>query len=609
MSNGFAATAIDGQPARPSSRLQEEVRSSFDFLPATLAGNAVGLAIVGVLLGAAAPAALLAGWLAAYAVMLGARLALLRRFRRADPCTPAQWRRWQWAWNLGTLVSGALWGATAWLFYGLGNSMQQVGLIITVYTFCAVAVPVLAHQPRVFMLFTALCCVPLAARVASNGTPGSWQLAGVLLTIFATTSVLAHAYRQALHRAIDLKLQADGLALQLHAEKQAAEAARQEAEVANRAKTQFFAAASHDLRQPLHAMGLFAEALRAKTHNNDAEVVHLVNSINGSVDALESLFCELLDITRIDSGGVDVHPQPFAIEGLLRKLRLGFEPNAFEKGLALRFRGGWHVAHADPVLVERIVRNLVSNAIRYTQDGSVLVSARPRGEQLLLQVWDTGPGIDEADQQRIFEEFYQLPTNGAALPPEQHKGLGLGLAIVKRLAGLMGAPLTLRSRPDHGSVFTLQLPIGQLPATRTEAPRASTSAGLTLAGRLIVLVEDEPAVRAGLEALLHTWGATLASFDSHTTCATWAAARPATEPPPDLVITDHRLESGRTGIDAIRLLRQHFGAALPAIVVTGSSLSGHENEAQRDDFHLLIKPVAPARLRAMVAFKLGVKRN
>ncbi len=158
-------------------------------------------------------------------------------------------------------------------------------------------------------------------------------------------------------------------------------------------------------------MGLFAEALRARTH--EPEVAQLVNSINESVDALEGLFSELLDITRIDSGGVEVHPDNFELAEIFRKVRLHFEPAAFEKGLALRIRGGQHVAFADPLLVERIVRNLLSNAIRYTSDGSVLVSCRRRGERLLLQVWDTGPGIGASERARVFEEFYQVPGTRA----------------------------------------------------------------------------------------------------------------------------------------------------------------------------------------------------
>ena len=416
--------------------------------------------------------------------------------------------------------------------------------------------------------------------------------------------MLARTYRQALQRALELKLQADHLLAQLRIEKLAADAARQEAEVANRAKTQFFTAASHDLRQPLHAMGLFAEALRQKNH--DVEVAHLVNSINESVDALEGLFSELLDITRIDSGGIEVHPQHFPLADLYRKLRLHFEPAAFEKGLALRFRGALHVVHADPLLVERILRNLVSNAIRYTADGTVLVGCRRRGDRLWLQVWDTGPGIAEDQQTRVFEEFYQLP-HGPRTEAHQRKGLGLGLAIVKRLADLMGAPVELRSQPGRGTVFSLELPLGKwVPQTQ---PMLSGKGllSLTLEGRTIVVVEDEPAVLSGLEALLHGWGASILAFDSVAACRLWVQTAHGSMPGPDLLIVDYRLENGLTGADALASLRERFGADLPAIVITGSTMSSLDLEAQQKNFHLLIKPVVPNKLRAMIAFKLGVK--
>jgi len=431
-----------------------------------------------------------------------------------------------------------------------------------------------------------------------------YLLAGELVLIISFTFVLANSYRQALQRAIDLKVQADELAAQLRVEKLAADAARREAEIANRAKTQFFTAASHDLRQPLHAMGLFAEALRQRVHQ--PEVAQLVNSINESVDALEGLFSELLDITRIDSGGIEVHDQHFEVGDILRKLRLHFEPAAFEKGLALRLRGGQRVVFADTLLVERILRNLVSNAIRYTDDGSVLVSCRQRAGRIVLQVWDSGPGIRDAEQQKIFDEFYQVPHTGA-VSPEQRKGLGLGLAIVKRLAALMKAPLSMSSRVGHGTVFTLELPVGKTLRAPAQVLPGKGPVGITLAGRLIVVVEDEPAVRAGLEVLLKGWGAEIAAFDSVAESARWAQSCDPAVVKPDLLIVDYRLEEGHTGVDAIRALRERFGAAVPAIVVTGSTMTGHDKDAQTHDFHLLIKPVVPNKLRAMIAFKLGVK--
>ena len=606
------------------SPLPEVVQSTYDYLPASLAGYTAGVGVVTMLFWSIAPPALMLPWLGAFVLLGLARFFVWQGFKRALLQTRADWSRWLLRSNIGTLAAGAFWGFTGWAFYDEGSGLQQTGLIIIVYTFCVVGIPVLSIQPRIYLAFAALSFLPMVVRIASVGDSYSYQLAGELVLIISFTTILARTYRQTLQRAIDLKVQADELLVQLRIEKKAAEAARQQAEVANRAKTQFFTAASHDLRQPLHAMGLFAEALRQRVHRpagppqgsiaegaarsvvDDPEVAQLVNSINESVDALEGLFSELLDITRIDNGGVEVHDQHFAVGDILRKLRLNFEPSAFEKGLSLRLRSGERVVFADPLLVERILRNLVSNAIRYTNDGSVLVSCRRQGDRVLLQVWDTGIGIREAERARIFEEFYQVPNTGA-VSPEQRKGLGLGLAIVKRLADLMHAPLSMRSQAGRGTVFTLELPVGKAPRALAQAVPGKAPLGITLEGRLVVIVEDEPAVRRGLEVLIKGWGASIASFDSVAASAAWAQMSDLAIVKPDLLIVDYRLEDGLTGVDAIKALRARFGAAVPAILVTGSTMTGHEMDAQTHNFHLLIKPVVPNKLRAMIAFKLGVK--
>jgi len=293
-------------------------------------------------------------------------------------------------------------------------------------------------------------------------------------------------------------------------------------------------------------------------------------------------------------------------------LRLHFEPTAFEKGLLLAFRGEQHVAQADPVLLERILRNLVSNAIRYTDEGGVLVACRPWRGRLRLQVWDSGIGISEAALPRIFDEFYQVNST-RPLEPHQRKGLGLGLAIVKRLAGLMAAPLDVRSRPGHGTVFTLEVPPGKA-VRAAEAGPGSLKAplGLTLEGKRIVVVEDEPAVREGLVVLLQAWGASVLSFDTVEALEAWLTGHAGLgghdTGPPHLALVDFRLPQHRTGIDALQALRARWpGQRLPAIMITGSSLGGHEDQALTHDYHLLIKPVLPNKLRAMIAFKLGLR--
>ena len=622
---------MSAPPTAPAPDVPADVAGDLDHLralfvqtPATLIGYLLGAGVIVWLFGGVAPRAQLVGWLAALLLLWCVRLAHYLRFRRDPDVGDATLRRWRTSWHALVLLQGSLWGVAGWLFWGLGPAYHKLALILVVYTYSVSAVQLLGSQPKVFLGFIALVFAPAIVRIASDASePGHLQLAVIASILFGATVLMARTYGSALGLVIRLKARTDELAARLRAEmratdeqrqvaedaRRAADDARRAAEEASRAKTQFFAAASHDLRQPLHAMGLFAEALRERSR--DPEVASLVHSINESVDALEGLFGELLDITRIDSGGVDVQPQPVRMKELFARLRLHFEPIAFEKGLALSFRGERHVAQADPVLLERILRNLVSNAIRYTGDGGVLVACRPRsatGEnRLLLQVWDSGVGIAPDSLPRVFDEFYQV-QGARPLGPGQRKGLGLGLAIVKRLAALMQAPLEVRSRLGHGTVFSLQVPTGRAPRTidggEGAAPRLPI--GLTLQGRTIVVVEDEAAVREGLVVLLQAWGARVPVFDSVEAVEAWLAA--TGEPAPDLLLVDYRLPHGRTGVEAMVALRAHWPRQrLPAIVITGSTLVGHEHEAEVHDYHLLIKPVLPNRLRAMIAFKLGVR--
>ena len=585
--------------------LTDRVHALFSYATTTNMSYVLAAAMFVVLFrGDVSPLAL-GGWAGVFLLVIAGRAWTAWSYHRVGPSDDAASVVWLRAWNIGTLASGALWGAAAWLFYGHGEPLHQLAMVLVIYAFCVGSTPLLGWQRSIFFAYIGLSVVPTIARVWHFGGPGSMGLLVVSVLILAMTVRLGRNYRDSFGELVELKARAQRLAGQLRAETAIAEAARREAELANRAKTQFFAAASHDLRQPLHALGLFAEALRQKTR--DDETMQLINSINGSVDALDGLFSELLDITKIDTGGVEPRPTDFQLDEVFRKIRLHFEPIAFEKGLMLRVRGGHRHAYADPLLVERIVRNLTANAIRYTNDGGVLVCARTRGSKLLLQVWDTGVGIGEADRERVFDEFVQLHDADASVDPHQRKGLGLGLAIVRRLSSLMSAPLTLRSQRGRGTVFTLEVPQGR-PRPAAAAPvRSSAPLGVTLDRRLVVMIEDDPAVKSGLEVLLKSWGASVIAFDSLQACQQWAQAAEPSMLKPDLIIADYRLESGHTGVEAIRALRGMLERSIPAIVVTGSVLSSHEREAAEQDFHLLLKPVVPGKLRAMIAFKLGLR--
>jgi signal transduction histidine kinase/CheY-like chemotaxis protein len=600
------APSTDSNLPTPSDAilLEDSTRLVYRQHSAALTGQFLGVLTVTLVFWEHAPHLTLLGWAGSFTFMWVLRFANLLSYERAvlqNRVDPGPWYR---RWKIGAILSAALWGVVPVLLYQHGGHFERLVVMLAVYSYAIGSVPYMAAHTRMFIGCMAMYFVPMITITAMYDAQGL-QIAGVWGLMCLCVLALGRAFRNMFGEMVGLRMQTQELAHELRGEMKAAEAAQREAEAANRAKTQFFAAASHDLRQPLHALGLFAEALRNRS--KDDEVAHLVNSINSSVDALEGLFSELLDITKIDTGGVDIDPEHFAVRDLFTRIQLHFEPIAFEKGLMLSFHGEQHHCYADPLVVERIIRNLVSNAIRYTEDGGVLVSCRRRGEQLCLQVWDTGIGIADKEQGRIFEEFYQTQSN-RPLQPHHRKGLGLGLAIVKRLSDLLEAPLTLRSRVGRGTVFTLMLPVGRAPRMQPigSAPRASL--GVTLDRRHIVVVEDELAVLEGLQVLLKSWGATVSAFDSVAAVSAWADSfDSATMGAPDLLMVDYRLPDQRTGIDAIKALRSRFGATLPAILVTGSTMTQHEKEAREHQFHVLLKPVVPTKLRAMIAFKLSLR--
>ena len=252
---------------------------------------------------------------------------------------------------------------------------------------------------------------------------------------------------------------------------------------------------------------------------------------------------------------------------------------------------------SDPVLVERILRNLVSNALRYTRAGGVLVGARRRGKEMSIEVWDTGIGIPPEQQDRVFEEFYQLAN------PERNskKGLGLGLSIVKRLVNLLGAHIDLRSIPGRGSVFKVRLPLGMRPVVDQSRKKKPATAPGDLSGRVIVVVEDEAAVLEGMRVLLEGWGAEVVAGASIR--ETMAEVEPLARTP-DLIVADYGLRDGNVGTQAIAALRERFKSQIPAIIVSGSTTPAHVDEAKAIDAHLLLKPVMPAKLRTLIHFKL-----
>jgi signal transduction histidine kinase/ActR/RegA family two-component response regulator len=359
---------------------------------------------------------------------------------------------------------------------------------------------------------------------------------------------------------------------------------------ANRAKSRFLAAASHDLRQPMHALGLFVSQLNHRI--KDPENRRLTGRIEAAVTALQALLDALLDVSRLDAGVVNANLSDFRIATLLERIETTFVPEATDRNLHFRVKRCRLAAHSDPVLLERILINLVANALRYTESGGILIGCRRRGNMVRIEVWDTGVGIVPEHQQAIFQEFYQVGN------PERDrtKGLGLGLSIAARLARLLGGRIDVQSTPGRGSVFAVEVP--KAAELNNDLP-ASPSPALhePLRDALVLVVDDDTLAREALAGLMEQWGCRAVTAASGEQALSTLAG---TGQVPDAVLCDYRLPAGEVGSAVIRQLRERYGSELPAALITGDTAPERLRDAKESGVPLLHKPVQPARLRALL---------
>ena len=385
---------------------------------------------------------------------------------------------------------------------------------------------------------------------------------------------------------------------------EALRAARDEAERANVAKSRFLAVASHDVRQPMHALGLLLAALSRRIV--DPELRSIVSVMEESLAAMSELFNALLDVSKLDAGVIVPEVVDLPLAPLLARMANDYGPPAREKGLELRIVPCSAAVRSDAVLLDRIVRNLVSNAIVHTRTGRVVVGCRRRGDSLRIEVHDTGPGIPADQLGAIFQEFRQLGNPGR----DRRQGLGLGLAIVERLARLLGHRIDVASVPGRGSTFAVEAPRSTA-AALPQAPAPAADAGAAdLAGARVLVLDDDAAVLAATDRLLRDWG-----------CIVYAAASAGAaleqlaraDGPLDLMIADRRLAEGEAGervLARIRAGAQHAGTQPAAgLIVTGETASDVLRALEDTGFKVLNKPVRPARLRALMAALLRTRRE
>ncbi len=370
--------------------------------------------------------------------------------------------------------------------------------------------------------------------------------------------------------------------------------AKEAAERANQAKSRFLAAASHDLRQPLQALAMFVEVLANREH--DPQDIKLIERIRDAVAATDMLLSSLLDISKLEAGVVVPAMATFNAQTVLERLQNEFEPQVALAGLRLRVLPCALAIRSDQALLERILRNLLTNAIRYTHEGGILLGCRRRGHRLRIEVWDTGGGIPGDQLKAIFKEFHQLGNPQR----DRRQGLGLGLAIVERLGRLLDHPVHVRSSLHKGSVFAVDVPLAH-PPVQMQKP---VQLGLTVdnARSLIAVIDDEPDVLESLRLLLESWGHPVITAGDGEAAAAELVRRKSV---PQLIIADYRLRNGSTGGQAIARLRLLLKAQIPAIILTGDTAPERLRKAKTTGHGLLHKPVQPAELRSAIETALA----
>ncbi|NOQ90401.1 MAG: response regulator [Gammaproteobacteria bacterium] len=501
---------------------------------------------------------------------------------------PIDFKKWNIRLISASLYFGLLWASSVFLFHTPKSIEHQIFLSTVILSLGLVKIVASLYYLPLFYVYAAPMIIALAIRFAMEGTLAYAALAILMVWLLLGSISFAKILNKSMRSEKRLRHESHALvdALQVKSE---------EAQQATMAKSRFLAAASHDLRQPLHALSLFVDVL--KDSNSDKERACIFPRLELSVDALRKLFDALLDVSRLDAKVVKPEYSHFDLAELLQDMAVEFKTAANKKNLRLKVYARSAIIVSDQLLLERILRNLITNAIRYTESGGILLSARMRGDTVLMQVWDTGIGIAQKSRKEIFVEFQQLHNAHR----DRSQGLGLGLALVKRLCDLLHYPLTLRSQPGKGSIFSITIPRGN--AGLIASKQAAKTHSWNLNGRHVLVIDDEHEILHAMKTLLSKWGCEAVTADSLEDAINQLNEK---EFVPELVLSDLRLRNNETGIEAIDGVREIFGSSIPGVLITGDTDPESLKIARQSDYELLQKPIRPAHLRTVIHHKLSV---
>ncbi len=463
---------------------------------------------------------------------------------------------------------------------------------------------VMGHYSREDLKTACLMVIPVYLTIVilhlHRGTPSDYvTVVAVTLYFFASFMLVVQQSRRNFD-ALYARYLSEELALALQEKNDEVTRAKHEVEIASQAKSRFFTSASHDLRQPLHVLSLLQGSLQLNVKQENVQST--LRQMESALESLGSFFEEVLSVSRLESGQISIEIEAVSVLSLFEKLEAEFKPLSDAKGIKLRFRSRNYALQTDKALLERILRNLISNAIKFTDHGGILIACRrPTLERKArIQVFDTGTGIPANELTCIFEDFYQCrPT--ASRQIKQKEGFGLGLGIVKRMSALLNHAIDLRSQIHRGSVFTLHVPCSGVSNTDAAPIAAQKKLDLSLSGRLILVVDDDESVVQAVRTLLQDWDAQVISATSNTELTqvldTLVSA-------PDFLLVDFQFEPRLNGCGIIQRIRERFDQEIPAAIMTGNAALVPKSDSSEKGIHVFLKPVSAAKLRALLHFHL-----
>lgn len=519
-------------------------------------------------------------WLSAILLVTFARNYLTFSWYKED-FQPSRVKLFEQLSLLLSFLAGCLWGSTVFVMDFQHYPEASVFLNIIVFGLTAGSVGIGSYWIEYFLVYNfAVFSIYVLAYLV--GVPEPYYLLAISISLFlAFMTQIAVVFHRGNAQNILLSKRNEKLAKNLARQKQ-------EAESVADSRNRFLAAASHDLRQPVQALNFFLSVLRAELQTEKGQSVY--EKVQKCTDGINELLNSILDLSKLDAEVVSFNKEPCAIGGILQDLKQQLRAQAETKGLLLEIPDSNRYVLSDVVFLRRILGNLIINAITYTESGSVKVALVPNAKGISIEVRDTGPGLNEEEQEKIFEEFYQIHN------PERdkRKGLGLGLSIVKRLCLLMGIPIELVSIKGEGSCFKLKLMECSAPQ-KEQAPVSKPVPHTLTEGKRILVIDDEPEVRDSLYELLSHWQCEVQTASSaEDACQQLVSG----DSELDLVIADYRLRDNKTGVDAIAAVKEQLGnEQLAAIIISGDTEPGRIKEVMMSGYNFLHKPVKPAHLR------------